>query len=216
MMTFLHGVPRHWSCRRNLKKRGEHNSLKTAISAKQSHLLTWKMLPVNRDFFFLHKLPSQKSGFWFAGGKLKFSVRNHRRFSSWLHGWGCGLDLVCQRRSVISGHDLITFQRKLMVSEMVRESRVTSGPWWMADVALCVVRMTGGGELWVQGPYGHQHNKHRGGLRQAVDGIYIPLFKLINSLPNDLGRVSGYNTESPFMRCKSGMRMPRGCADLTN
>lgn len=58
----------------------------------------------------------------------------------------------------------------------------------------------------------------RGGWHRAVDGVDIPLFKQIDFLPSEehLGQASGYHAESPFMRCKSGMRMAQRKADLMN
>lgn len=66
------------------------------------------------------------------------------------------------------------------------------------------------GSIWTPG--------HRGRLRQAVDGMYNPLFKWINSLPSEehLGQVSGYNTKNPFTCCISGTRTPQRSANLMN
>lgn len=66
-------------------------------------------------------------------------------------------------------------------------------------------------EMGIQDPHGHR--ARRGGPQQAGDGMFIPRFKGIDSLPSaeHLGRVSGYyGKEKPFMCGKSGMGTPRG------
>lgn len=84
----------------------------TGCWSRGMQMATPKMLPINRDFFFLTFLIFHLKNLWLwlVSEKLKFAVRKHGRFSSWVCGWSCRLYPVCQERSVILDMMLFAFQ----------------------------------------------------------------------------------------------------------